>query len=252
MIFENPPVHFGIYYANQTLRWLPTDTEESYNKLIQDPKHLEYFRNLGWDHPDAITYKLNNYGYRADEFDDQPCVVALGCSYTVGIGLPDQTTWARQVATKMGLKCANLAWGGYSTDTCYRIAEYWIPRLNVKYVCMLAPPRSRVELLLDPAINMQLPVEIFLPQGTGDMFDYNDLFLKHWFLNEENAKINQRKNIRAIQNLCTELNIPCTVYTADEYMSQSREEIGYARDYMHGGPKIHNILTEKFLDGYKE
>jgi hypothetical protein len=32
----------------------------------------------------------------------------------------------------------------------------------------------------------------------------------------------------------------------------SREEIGYARDYMHGGPKIHDILTKKFVDGYKK
>jgi hypothetical protein len=62
--------------------------------------------------------------------------------------------------------------------------------------------------------------------------------------------INQRKNILAIRQLCADLNIPCTILNAEEHMWWSREEIGYARDYMHGGPKIHNILAKKFIDGY--
>jgi hypothetical protein len=33
-------------------------------------------------------------------------------------------------------------------------------------------------------------------------------------------------------------------------MWRSREEIGYARDYMHGGPLIHNILAKKFVEAY--
>lgn len=250
--FENTPAHFGTYHANQTLEWLPTDTEENYKNLIQDPDHLEYFQKLGWDRPGAITYRMNSYGYRADEFDGGPYLVALGCSYTVGIGLPDQATWPRQVATALGLKCANLAWGGYSADTCYRMAEYWVPNLKPNYVCMLVPPKSRLELLLDPEVCSQLPVEVFMPQSQSTLFNNNDAFLKHWFLNEENAEINQRKNIRAVQQLCAELDIPCTILHADHHMWWSREEIGYARDYMHGGPKIHNILTEKFLDGYKK
>lgn len=247
MTFKNPPLHFGTCYAGQTLHWLPTDTEESYKKLIQDPKHLEYFCKMGWDRPDAITYRINQYGYRADEFDDSPCVVALGCSYTVGIGLPDETTWPRQIATKLGLKCANLAWGGYSADSCYRMAEYWIPKLNAKYVCMLVPPKFRVELLLDPEIKTQLPVEVFMPQTPSNLFNPNDTFLKHWFLNEQNSEINQRKNIRAIKQLCAELEIPCTVLRADQHMWWDRDTIGYARDFMHAGPTIHNLIVEKML-----
>jgi hypothetical protein len=250
-MYESTPLHFGTHLANQTLEWLPTDTKENYEKLIQDPAHQEYFAKLGWDKPGAITYKFNSYGYRADEFNGGPYLVTLGCSYTAGIGLPDEVTWPRQVASAMGLKCANLAWGGYSADSCYRLAEYWLPRLNPDYVCMLTPPRHRIEVLLDPSFQ-QLGVEVFMPQSYSSLFSPSDHYLKHWFLNDENAKINQRKNIQAIRQLCVDLNIPCTIYNAEDHMWWSREEIGYARDYMHGGPKIHNILTKKFVDGYKK
>ena len=250
--FENPPLHFGQSLANQVLEWLPTDTKENYEKLIQDPGHREYFADLGWDQPGAITYRFNSHGFRADEFDHEPCMVALGCSYSIGIGLPDEATWARQTATALGLKCANLAWGGYSADSCYRLAEYWIPKLTTRYVCMLVPPRSRIELLLDKETptTRQLPMEVFLPKSQSSLFDPNDNYLKHWFLNDENAKINQRKNILAIRQLCADSNIPCTVYNADDHMWWSREAIGYARDYMHGGPKIHKTLADKFINSY--
>ena len=92
MQFENTPVHFGQPWANQILDWLPTDTKENYEKLIQDPGHREYFAKMGWDQPGAITYKFNSYGFRADEFNGGPYMMALGCSYSIGIGLPDETT----------------------------------------------------------------------------------------------------------------------------------------------------------------
>jgi len=250
--FKNPPHHFGKFQAGQTLDWMPTDTKENYEKLIQDPEHREYFAKLGWDQPGAITYKFNSHGFRCDEFDGGPCMIALGCSYTFGIGLPNEATWAQQTAAALGLKCANLAWGGYSADSCYRLAEYWVPKFKPEYVCMLVPPRSRLGLLLDDGdlLHRHLPVEVFLPQSQSILFSANDHYLKHWFINGENAKINQRKNILAIRQLCADLDIPCTILNAEDHMWWSRKEIGYARDYMHGGPKIHTILTKKFVDGY--
>lgn len=248
-MITKPPEHLGKNFANRTLNWLPTDTKESYETLIQDPKHRAYFAEMGWDKPDAITYKFNSYGFRADEFDGGPYLVALGCSYTIGIGLPVELTWAYQTAQALNLKCANLAWGGYSTDTCYRLAEYWVKKLKPEYVCMLAPPKHRVELLL---YNTLSPMEIFLPQSLSNYFKEEDVYLKHWFLNEENAKINQRKNIRAIKQLCAEANIPCMIYNAEDYMWWSRESSGYARDSTHGGPKIHKLLAKNFISNYKK
>jgi hypothetical protein len=247
--FDDAPAHFGKYFANQTLDWLPTDTKENYEEKIKNPKCREYFAKHGWDQPGAITYKFNSHGYRADEFDGGPYLMALGCSYTVGTGLPDYSTWARLTATALDLKCANLAWGGYSADTCYRLAEYWVPRLKPAYVCMLTPPRSRIELLLDSnSISSQdYPFEVFLPGSKSKWYSADDQYLKHWQLNEENSRINHCKNILAVRQLCGDLNIPCTVLDSDVHMCLSRDITGYARDYGHCGPNIHKILADKFI-----
>jgi hypothetical protein len=250
--FDNPPIHFGSCYSGQELKWLPTDTEENYQRLMQDPERRAYFAEQGWDRPDAITYRFNSYGYRADEFDSGPYMVALGCSFTIGIGLPDSATWARQTARALGMKCANLAWGGYSADSCYRLAEYWVPALRPAYVCMLTPPGTRVELLLDKSAltTQQLPVEVFLPQSQSSLFNPSDNYLKHWFLNDQNAEINQRKNVRAVRQLCADLNIPCTIYHAEQHMWWN-DQAGPARDHMHSGPKLHKRLADQFVSEYK-
>ena len=249
---KHAPWHFGTYHANTSQEWLPTDTKESFDLLMQDPGHREYFARLGWDQPGAITYNINSDGFRCDEFDyETPCMVALGCSFTVGIGLPIDSVWPTVVGKAMGLKVANLAWGGNSSDTCFRMAEYWIPRLKPKLVAMLVPPASRIEILLDKNQH-QLPAEVIMPECKSALFDKNDMFIKHWHLNDENSRLNQLKNCLAIRQLCAEQGIPCLIELAHDHMAWSREEIGYARDYMHGGPIIHKRIAEKMLDDWRK
>lgn len=248
-----PPIHPGIGVAGQTLEWLPTDTKESFERLIQDPAHRAYFESMGWDKPGAITYKINSRGFRCEEFTPgDPYLVALGCSFTNGIGLPLETIWPEILGRTLGLKVANLAWGGSAADTCYRLAEYWVPELKPKLVALFAPPEDRLELLLDePSVKQfrNIPVDVYMP---GAMIDgtKSDDFIKHWFLNEENGWINQRKNIRAIKQLCAELNIPCVVLRALDFMNRTREEIGYARDAMHGGIEAHRRVADRMLNDW--
>jgi len=39
-------------------------------------------------------------------------------------------------------------------------------------------------------------------------------------------------------------------YEADEWMSRSREDAGYARDYFHAGPKGHRSFTERIINDF--
>jgi hypothetical protein len=52
--------------------------------------------------------------------------------------------------------------------------------------------------------------------------------------------------------MCAEVNIPFFVYDAFDHMAMSREEIGYARDRMHGGPGGHQRLAERMLDDWSK
>lgn len=246
---SNKPWHFGMSIAGQKLDWLPTDTKESYDRMIQDPAHFSYFEQQGWNRPGAISYKINNHGFRCDEFElDQSCMIALGCSFTVGIGLPVEIIWPSLLGQQLDLKVYNLAWGGYSADTCYRLARYWIPKLKPKLVAMLAPPKHRIELLMDQGCDP--PAEVFMPISKSKYLQgnfVNDIFLQHWWLNDNNGLINNEKNILAIKQLAFNHGARFLNLNADEEMSRSREEVGYARDYMHAGPVGHKLVAEKML-----
>ena len=247
--FKNPPWHPGVPAANTVSEFMPTDTKESFEKLCQVPEYREYFRQHGWLEPGAITYKFNSYGFRSDEIDDRDCMIALGCSFTIGIGLPVESTWPQIVGRQLGLVPHTMAWGGTSADTCFRLAEYWIPQLKPKAVFMLAPPPSRFELIRASGVP---PVENYMPQSESRSASEIDSFLKHWHTMDENARLNQKKNKLAIQAMCSDSNIPFFVYNAFDHMAMSREEIGYARDRMHGGPAGHDRLAKIMLNDFSK
>jgi hypothetical protein len=252
-LYKNAPWHSGLSVANSTLEFLPTDSQENFRKLCEVPEFLEYFTSQGWMEPGAITYKINSHGFRCDELEpDEDCIVALGCSFTVGIGLPIESTWPALVGKELGLKVYNLAWGGNAADTCFRLAEYWIPKLKPKAVFMLAPPPARFELLRVTTVPWDTSVEVYMPASESHTATEIDTFLKHWFTREENARINQTKNKLAIRYICSELNIPCQIYDAFEHMAWSREDVGYARDRMHAGPKGHERLAKIIINDWRK
>jgi hypothetical protein len=174
-------------------------------------------------------------------------MVVLGCSYTVGIGLPLKDIWATKVGAALGLRVCNLAWGGSGIDTCFRLARYWIPRLKPRVVCMLAPPRSRIELITMSVSPTHPYSEVFMPMSGSSLFTKNDIFLKHWFGNEENHTLNQEKNMLAIESIAHNNQAKYACLMADRETACSRDMVGYARDYMHTGPVGHDILADKLL-----
>lgn len=59
----------------------------------------------------SFTYSFNRDGFRCKEFTDGPNIMFLGCSLTVGIGIPESTRWTDIVADKLNLRCANIESG---------------------------------------------------------------------------------------------------------------------------------------------
>lgn len=241
------PWHVGLRYAGTSQAWMPTDTAENFKKLVQNKEQHEYFHSKGWLEPNAIVYDINSDGFRSEEFDSQASsMVSLGCSYTMGIGLPQSSTWPSLVSQTLGLKNYNLAWGGTSADTCFMLAEYWLPRLQPKLVIMAAPPKHRFDLIIEQP---DLQHVTYMPGRETGQIDTNE-FVKNWFLHDRNADLNNSRNRRAVQGLCAELNIPYLTYNAHDWFAKSREEVEYARDMMHAGPKGHKLLAERVIDDY--
>lgn len=229
--------------AGRTYQWWPTDTEARFNEMMQNPIHRVYFQEKGWDQPETITYKLNSDGFRSEEFDPAADnLVALGCSFTMGIGLPYKDLWPSLLAHALNLKACNFGWGGASADQCFRLAEYWIPQLKPKLVVLLNPPRGRLEVIINETTG---ETECIMP-----MDSHTDAFVKKWLSVDENQRLNNLKNSLAIESICNRLSIPFLSYEADVWMSRSREEAEYARDYMHAGPRGHATFAERILNDF--
>lgn len=244
---KTAPWHFGTKLAGQTLKWLPTDTEESFQRLVQNEEYREYFRSKGWLDPDAITYRINSAGFRSEEFDPQAdSLVSLGCSYTIGIGLPEQATWPCLVSQALGLKNYNLAWAGTSADTCFMLANHWLPVLRPKLVLMAAPPKHRFDLIIE---DTWLKHETYMPAHESGQTETNN-FIKTWFLNDRNADLNNARNRLAVEGLCNKLNIRCLTYNAHDWFAKSRDEVEYARDRMHAGPLGHKKFAERIINDF--
>lgn len=219
--------------------------------MMRNPLHRAYFEDLGWHLPGAITYQFNSHGFRCDEFAGGPYLLTLGCSYTMGIGLPLEMTWPSLLANRLGLKVANLAWPGYSADSCFRLARYWVPILKPQLVVMMTPSPSRFELLLDTQGTNLPGLLLFMPNCKNFLVESNDQFIQHWYTNEDNGKLNNERNRLAVKQICAEHHAPCIVDTIERFMWWSREKIGYARDYMHGGPKAHTNIVDSIMEQYE-
>ena len=208
-LLPTPPWHSHAIngQANKTYQWWPTDSKESFDRMMQDPVHRAYFQEKGWDQPETITYKINSNGFRSEEFDSNADnnLVALGCSFTMGIGLPYKDVWPSLVAQQLNLKACNFGWGGASSDQCFRLAEYWVPFLKPKLVVLLNPPRGRMEVIIDE--------KTAKAEGMMPMDNHPDPFVKKWLSVDENQRLNNRKNSLAIEAICNRLSIPFLSYT---------------------------------------
>ena len=103
MHIELTSKHIYQMYANQTLHWLGTDSLELWQKNMQDSERRAHLTKYGFDNPRAIVYQMNSRGFRCKEFDHTDGFIALGCSHTCGIGLPENQAWPSIVSQATGL-----------------------------------------------------------------------------------------------------------------------------------------------------
>ena len=119
---------------------------------------------------------------------------------------------------------------------------------------MLAPPQARIELVLAEKCqdNDSYKADTCMPQSRSQYFNPADVYLNTWFMQEENHTINKEKNIFAVQQISTNVGAKFCVVDTNTTMTRSREEIGYARDHMHGGPIIHLEIADNMLAQYEQ
>jgi hypothetical protein len=222
--------HIHSCYANQTLFWVPMDTQDRYNKNLKE--NFELLKHFDWIDK-TIEYKFNSLGFRSIEFDHTPNIIFVGCSNTQGIGIRQEDRWTELVASSLNLSCFNLGVGGTSADTAFRLLYVYIDKLRPKLVIFREPPGIRIELLyednfLDLHVRSEMPPKI------------RDYFLDYYASNDINHNLNLLKNINAMENLSIK-------HGSKFLFTKEKKSIDFARDLTHPGISSNQKYAEYVL-----
>ena len=229
---------------SQVVKWFGTDKQLTFEKHIAEAKSRALLEEHGWLYrrgkhgrldPTCISYSFNTEGFRDDEFNDEPAGMALGCSFTKGVGVDFDNTWPKKLSTMLNMRVWNLGVGGSASDTAYRLAEHWLDRLNIKFVAMLVPNVDRVEIWEHDSPHV-------LTHNSDTMPNLNE-YKKVYLANSKNGHINQKKNLLAIQYLCAQKQIPFYHLFKDRI-----HLVDYGRDLGHWGRKSNARLAEKMYN----
>jgi hypothetical protein len=223
-------------YAGQTLDWLPMDTEELYKFNLKN-RYNELESN-GWiDNP--VTYDFNSDGFRCDEFSQDPGILFLGCSFTLGIGVHVEQVWPELVSQQLNMQCFNLGQGGASADTAFRFCQGWIDKILPKIIVFALPPDDRIELIVNGRAQDLSPA--------WSWCDHYSNYLKDWIIDDDNANLNQLKNKLAIKMLCQDRGIKYVEIDPHAISSRMRGHtfpMDFGRDLMHPGPIYHSNVAK--------
>lgn len=234
-----PSLFFKSIYEDtimQELDWLGTDSMTRYQDNLKN--RYDDLKRFGWIDK-KVSYKFNSLGFRCDDFDGSPCAMFLGCSNTIGVGIPLEETWAQLVAKSLGLKCANLGIGASSPDTAFRLCLGYIDRLKPKIVIYNQPPESRMEIINGSKLENYILKDLRI--------NSNEIYLKKYVVTKDNSLLNYLKNFFAIKHICAERNIKLAAF--DNFMSSDYYDNApkdYARDLNHYGP-LHNLEFSKYV-----
>ena len=234
-MIESVPYHDYVVHANSVHAWMPMDSHDRWIENCQDPVRMDMLIAHGWLPEQQITYNFNSHGFRSQEFNDLPSAPCLGCSFTMGIGLPLQQTWPSILQDLIGKTCWNLGLGGSSLDTAFRLVKYYVNHLNISAVLCLVPESKRFEIFENGQ-----PCII----NWSNHHPYKQ-FYKHWMCDDKNAEINETKNLLAIEKLCDSNNIPFKYMYAEIEMGLAGER-SLARDLTHSGYLEQKACAQKF------
>jgi hypothetical protein len=235
--------HKNKVFANQSLEWLDLDSKSLWYQNMQDPERRQQLTKYGFAHSDSIVYKLNSHGFRSEEFDDRAGFIALGCSFTCGIGLPIDQVWPSIVAQRTGLIPWNLGIGAAGLDTCFRMLYNYIDQLKPKFVMLLMPDPNRFEIH-----NLGMP-SMVMHNSTHPNSAIESL-KKFYFSDEQNSAVNLAKNMLAINQICQSRHIKLMakpLYPTLLGTRVSSDKWPAARDLQHVGYLEQQRCAEIFL-----
>ena len=227
----------------RTIPWSGMDSKIRYENYLADPTHRQLLAQYGWiDTP--IKYHINSWGFRSErEYDNvaEPCIVALGCSFTYGTGLHAVDTWPHVLASMLGVGVVNLGMAGHGLD----LNSLWL-RLkgdgiaNPIGVCVVEPPAGRISW-------MKHIGDTVLGHTLKEVSDRIPDILADLLLN---STMHYYKNYLLINEWANNRNIPL-LWSNTRLYTEPGVNVSSARDLGHWGVEWHRVKAEEFYNHLK-
>lgn len=252
----------GLEHDPRVDRFHNTDSEQLWKDNLNDPQKKALLDKFGWNplppdercvgdrflwNPDdpgindwvELSYQINSHGFRGIEMPTEKkprSIITIGCSTTMGIGMPVGQIWPTIVGNALKIRAYNLGKCAGSHDSSFRLLYGWLPRIRPAAVFFLEPPGIRYELITNSLGYHN--TSAMSPEPIPYRFETED----EWLLSRE-------KTMRAIKSLCEQFNTPFyhTHQDGDDEFFKYFDDHDKARDLQHAGRKRHIFWGMKFL-----
>lgn len=239
-----------------TLKWSGMDHIESYNK---NP------RKSDWDNVN-LSYQYNPQGFRCPDLNNflgKPVNIALGCSFTEGVGLPVESAWPSLIEQQVEHPVLNLGLGGGSTDAVARVLTNVSGLFDIQTVYILWPPLHRLEcykvfdesytLITQKVYKNGQPIEPKTKIHKVETVYPMDSSLEHvWALSDEMNSQRLNRNMLTVDLLAQNFGYQIKQITVDGIIPRVRnkplEELDFARDGVHWGIETQKEIAKLLLD----
>lgn len=225
--------------------------------------------------PGDVDYYFNNLGFRCDNFEANSTenIVFLGCSHTMGLGIPYQDTWAYKLHNRISKESPywNLGFEKSSIDAQVLLLKELAPKLNPSKIFFLMPNLYRRLIYNSKGLLHYSPMigqdrKFFDPNNEYALFNIDKL---ESLLLDQTYALFQLKIYLSLLDLLAK-QYCSKVYLLHWYMTTDLEKQlinnvvagfsnikelktewkiqDWARDKMHFGPISHGLFAEDILE----
>lgn len=231
------------YTPNTTETWCPMDTEERYEQTIRS--YRRQGKEFPWS-PESFSYTFNEFGFRGPSPKSLGGfkILASGCSYTMGIGLPYDSTWPHLLSKQIPSSvCINLAVGGRSGDYVVRSIYKTIDIIKPDLVAILWPPMDRFDVVIDKRTVSKSAIDRDYPKVFAD---------------EETLQFYLQRNIAFLEEICSRSKTKLIYNTAESMFKElfdrptltvpARDDAHPGEDWQRG---VSEIMYRQYVEKYK-
>ncbi len=199
---------------------------------------------------------MNNYGFRSDDFnsiDANDNVLYGGCSNTFGLGLPVELTWAYVLNQKFNKdKFFSVAVNSASSSIVIHNTIHYIRTIGKpKAIILLLPDLKRIVAKINHRVDKKIGSYMMFANTGKQVFENKskeDSFAD--YIIENNLLLTFYQNIRTLEFICEELNIPLMWSTWNEDLNElmKNELNGKLNHYVNLVDYLSEDLYQKNLE----